>query len=626
MLLMESETRTNALLKMHDTFPHLKELELDRLLRTEPKLFEAAVYFAQKAVYVAGNRNATLNVMEDHLWSILGTLWDQHQLVLRKDADRARSDFHSMLPAKASPEMFEGEPRLKSRLTVIETIMTTPVIVSGDRRYDISLQVEDPFIPIKNVKDEEQSNSEVFLTSSIPATARLGISSSPSCLDIYSFTSASFETVPESNTDYLSKIEGLELEIIKLRSELRKERVDTASTEISSLYQQKNVVSRALIPESFEPIVIRENELRINSLLSEVIERDEVIHNLSDELERLRGGNRRSSIRRPSIDIIDEGNPRRYSIDSSTNMSAVFADRIKEIEVLRKKNSDLEIEKINAENERDNLQSRLDLITQEMSLQVVKRSVFSGLSSRTAFAGTQDESISARIPSSVRGESFDSPCQTTDVLTTLSCTVARVVNITPLFDGDLLARLQEEHESAEAAMRETEKTKMSLGQLEKQLAMLKLQLKRYGVKEAHIYTAMSRSGLTGLMRANKAGVFERLYQDAFDRVMRMQRIRDQIRAIESQQFQTRVSAETNSGRDKLFQLFPQEPREFSHTSESHTERHFYGGGWAFASLQTHLYHAKNINERSSTTQVLPVNECLITTHLDPSAVKRKLLL
>jgi hypothetical protein len=310
----------------------------------------------------------------------------------------------------------------------------------------------------------------------------------------------------------------------------------------------------------------------------------------------------------------------------------LFEEKLAEMEDLRKKVAELGEENLTLRSENDNLIIHIDEERRNTSEKVLLNSSFCGASvsspsGRNCSENIQDESISARIPSSDRKESFDTPCQTLDVVASLTCTLERGVHIPPVAERvDLLAMLEEERGCAEAAMRETEKTKISLGQLEKKLVMLQLQLKRSGVKEAHIKSALTRSGLTGFMRENRAGVFERLYKDAFDRVIRMQRIREKIHQAQWREFNARVSCKTvSSGSENMSNLLGTPFFNPPVSATTTPEPHFYGGGWGFPAPATRLPLKNGVTLDVSRTRSLSVSEYLITTHLEPTRERLRIL-
>ena len=603
---MEKETRINALFKIHDKIKHRREFEIDGIVKQMPKLLEAVAYYAQKAVCVAGNRNATLNVVEDHLWSILGSLWDDRLLIPRKGSPVARTDKCDDQTSQHS-ELIATQNKLNTALDLIDSLR------SQIDALNATLSFGTTHTPTK----KSEADEIVQVSSPLVTPGRFGTLPDASGDGVDSvvgvFTMSSTERII-IDTDPEFVIEPcMGYWVIERPSESQEalvERENTASTEASSAIGRRSIKRT----ESSDQNIARENELRINSLLHEVIERDELINSLSEELNRIKG-NAVEAIREASAD--DKRNSSgKIDIGDNDNVRDILTGRIREINELRQKVSDLESKNLRVLGERDLLQIQLDKMNEESSTQrvVVKRSVFASTSGLVSVEENKDESISARIASSVNKECFDSPCQTADFIVTLSCTVARHVNIPPSLDGNLLVRLEQEHESAVCAMRETEKTKMSLGQLEKQLAILQLQLKRHGVKEAHIHTAMSRSGLTRLMKANKPGVFERLYQDAFNRIVRMQRIRDELRELQSREFCKRISSETNATQ-KIFEFIPTRPHLIPAGNDSVIGRQYFGGGWGFPTQALcHAKHAGGGNSRPRSLS-LSINEYLVTTPL-----------
>ena len=87
---------------------------------------------------------------------------------------------------------------------------------------------------------------------------------------------------------------------------------------------------------------------------------------------------------------------------------------------------------------------------------------------------------------------------------------------------------------------ETRKVKIGLGELERQIAALQHQLRQSGVKQEHIESALASSGLVHLVQANRVGVFERLYQDALERMVKMEKIRERFKQIQQREYERKM--------------------------------------------------------------------------------------
>ena len=119
--------------------------------------------------------------------------------------------------------------------------------------------------------------------------------------------------------------------------------------------------------------------------------------------------------------------------------------------------------------------------------------------------------------------------------------------------------LKQERQRSTAAIEETKKAKVCLGELERQLASLQHQLRRSGVKQEHIHAALTNSGLVRLMKVNRVGVFERLYHDAVERMIKMDKIRVKVHEIEEKNFVRKMQGAVQptlslfglSGKEKL---------------------------------------------------------------------------
>jgi hypothetical protein len=96
--------------------------------------------------------------------------------------------------------------------------------------------------------------------------------------------------------------------------------------------------------------------------------------------------------------------------------------------------------------------------------------------------------------------------------------------------------IEDERTKASLAIEETRKVKICLGELERQIAALQHQLRQAGVEQHHIESALTRSGLVHLVQSNRVGVFERLYQDALDRMVKMDKIRERFRDIQRAEY------------------------------------------------------------------------------------------
>jgi hypothetical protein len=155
-------------------------------------------------------------------------------------------------------------------------------------------------------------------------------------------------------------------------------------------------------------------------------------------------------------------------------------------------------------------------------------------------------------------------------------------------------------------MEETHKARVCLSELERQLEAMKMQLRNSGVKHKDIEEAMEKAGLASLLVSARIGVFERLYQDALDRMARMERIREQVKQIQRKEYLKRVEAPQNVV-SNLFE-FRWDLRAVK-SAENHPKHPRHGD----VITRTHRLHRPEPRASSLST-----DKILITTPLLPS--------
>jgi regulator of extracellular matrix RemA (YlzA/DUF370 family) len=282
-----------------------------------------------------------------------------------------------------------------------------------------------------------------------------------------------------------------------------------------------------------------EDELRVDELLGELVEKDEIISIVSNELMRV------------SKILEETGTSPRRSTAPNTQRGAA-------IEIAEK---DTVISSLHLENE------TLRMLASDLESHTTR--IILELEHMHASSVTIHEENS--VPTS------ESVTQTEEVRVALTTRSGPGIVVIEHGEEKVLLELEEEREKTRKAMEETARVKICLTELERQLATLQFQLRKSGVKQEQIHTAMLRSGLNNLMRVNRAAVFERLYQDAVDRMKRMEKIREQVKQIQARQFLKKYAVHS-SGSDP----------EFPHTwvGRSNESRHQVLGGGFLAGLHT----------------------------------------
>lgn len=563
-------SRIEYALQARGSFEFLRELELRDFLKRTSSLDDIMKLFTKKLILVNSNQSATFTLLEELIWTVLTSLWDNDYLLPKVEIlNRMRSASPTETVSAALMEA-----KLSSKTKELANAMTTIGVL--ENRLD----------QLMNARAQEQQRrpSDDMSVQVSPFTAPfeclISVSNQTECVHSMTNQSFGFEIssaenepreadlmisadvemhIPSSGADAEPGIRnehlcGSELFSTRLTKEYGGDYDtiaavdDTETREVTPESPYADISSTGPLPELSEKDI---SEVRIYELLQEIAEKDEIINVVSEELKRV------------SARVRDFGtSPRRSTAPSSRRMTPVdltipgivsesvcsaLDETQGEIALLKAESECLRMTICELEAENNRLSSQLEMST-------------------TAGGPIHDQFVEELIQTEMNNVAL-----TTRKLSAVS------------IEGDggdemrLRRELDEERIKTRNALDETERVKMCIDELERQLASLQFQLRRAGVKHEHIHTAMMKSGLTNLLRVSRAVVFERLYQDALDRIKRMERIRQQVMEIQQRHYSKKFASSGMSPDGPIL------ARDIPHTlvTQSHNqEHHMLGGGFA----------------------------------------------
>ncbi len=265
--------------------------------------------------------------------------------------------------------------------------------------------------------------------------------------------------------------------------------------------------------------------------------------------------------------------------------SAVVQDRLDEINVLRAEMTRLQGILALVEKERKEIHDRYHNLRVSKSeldcvyepVEVVTEAEGTGNTDIEGYIEEKKDGLA--IPPTKKRPSFaaDKSTQVNVVSNSARKLFAAPNTIAP----DVEALLNVEREKTKKAMEETQMARSCLNELERQLATLQQLLRNSGVKEEQINSAMNKSGLTKLLESSRVGVFERLYRDAVERMVKMNKIRQLVHEIESKELERKLIG-INS--NPSLQYSTETTTPFLHhdrilrNSSGHAQPHKYLGG------------------------------------------------
>jgi hypothetical protein len=558
-------------ISMHKPFSHLREIELAKLLETEPALTDSVCDFGYKVLVASGNRNMIMTFLEEFLWTTLIQLWDTGNLVQSPTAKRSE-------PVRGgSLEFAMKDKQLKSAQEIIKSLRSeisrlgrmrqlersaSVVMQSTDPKLsktfeeDADRQPDDNPVAVDTPSMEEVEESEFFVevgTCTDPEpfftliSTDIGSVTDPDplvveCERLRSIIAkaetdfhASTESVSGGDSEERPQLsetddivgESPRLALIRTRAEVVFEQVLPTVTVDDSAGGSSPMVSTErsrladLKARELELMKEREiaDELRIEELLREIVEKDEIIKTFHEELDRVRS-------KSPEIVIrSDEETMANVHVVSSR----VVEERLLEIHELRDENTRLtnlvfDMEKRFTDNKDEGLQSmsRVHLVTENVA---TATDLF-------------DQPILVKSEENLGDQDGGEK-----VAEFTMCRVSLIVLVATgqsVHEKHLEEERDREAARAARAIEETRKVKICLGELERQIAALQHQLRQSGVKQEHIESALASSGLVYLVKSNRVGVFERLYQDALERMVKMEKIRERFKEIQQRENERRI--------------------------------------------------------------------------------------
>ena len=577
---MKSTERIRFAIESEPSFEFLRELELRKFLSSDSCVDDIIKLYAHKLTKVEGKKNATLTIVQDLTWELLTALWNRDYLLPKQqlfDRLRTSGDVRPKTTAN-SREIYTPTAKdleLKNALDTVLSLRSQLTASSSELadakafirrisidRCDMGSQAE-IFVP-----DRSQHNLEhVLIEAVIDADAHsailtrairesgervsdLGTNKNPDGLEgdlfrISETTETATRKRSESGNGVVVERRGVETYQPEGTEELNARGIESVSVHrsgssnarLSLLYHRGSLESPKQVTDKELELMRQrevEDELRINELMSELIEKDEIIQKVLEMVRNMSSRSRLSSAvpsGRMSAPILFE--------EMSASVSAFLEEKSMEITELRLQNETFRRMMDQRQSENEFLSKKMEV----MNTVEVRKSIITATSMTT----DQGSQISQRGPSSYRANLTDNPSQTmeyTVLLTTRPCPITMIESdgfSSSETEDRLIQSLEEERQKSKLAIEETKRVKFCLNELEKQLAALQFQLRRSGVRQDHIQSALMKSGLTTLMRASRAAVFERLYQDALDRVSRMEKIRQEVLEMQSKHLLRRFS-------------------------------------------------------------------------------------
>jgi hypothetical protein len=329
-------------ISMHKSFPHFREIELAKLLESEPLLADSICDYGHKFVVASGNRNLILTFLEEFLWGILIKLWDSGHLDQSPGAKKL-----SGADTGKSVEIALKDKQLKSAQDVIKSLRSEISRLNRQRQIEraasIAQVVSAPtdtahasFVvdaiegthesgPLDTPPNDTEEESDFFV--------EVGICTDPEPVVVLQRCEVTTETDPDPLE---TECANLRLMIAKAEADLRAStesvsggdsedrplpsetdvfvtespRVALLRTRTEAVFEQVNPTmpvdestggssplvsterSRLADLKARELELMREreiaDEMRIEELLREIVEKDEIIKTFNDELDRVR--------------------------------------------------------------------------------------------------------------------------------------------------------------------------------------------------------------------------------------------------------------------------------------------------------------------------------------------------
>jgi hypothetical protein len=582
--IMNRTERIQFTLKSQHSFEFLRELELRKLITEGSDLEDVVKLFSYKLAHTQQNENVTLTIIQDLLWAILTALWDNDYLISKQDIlvklnripakslvdsnsneietptvkdNELKNAFETIISLRGRIKELEQERNTHERIHTRNEQELCDVGAQADRsdlRPGQTVQTLD-IISFDSPSDKEETSSashmdlEKLKTSFVLSGAsnqkkearepEEPMKVAQGQMPLYKDESDGHRLDSADETRAETRGSNFEREVEDALTEgmARKDDDDSSSRRLALLRERGSInLSNQHTIKEVELMIQREieDEYRINEFLSEIVEKDELIEKMLTTLRNLTN-KPRGSTSAPTNRLVAP----LVMKEMESSVSDFLEEKTLEILELRAQNDALKVMVSSLESDNKLLSKRIEIMG---TLEVQKTSFLT--------RETHDESsqISQRSQSCHDENLIDSPTQTdglTVVLTTRRGPDVLIENSSRSSSSEEALRLskslEEEKEKTRKATEETKRVKFCLNELERQLAALQFQLRRSGVKQEYIQTALQKSGLTSLMRASRAAVFERLYQDALDRVSRMEKIRQEVHEMQSKYYMRRFT-------------------------------------------------------------------------------------
>jgi hypothetical protein len=566
---MNFAQRIDASIESTHSFPTLRELELRKLILEDSALVDAIKLFAFKVSHVQGNMNAVLNLANNLLWDLMTVMWDNDYLISKKrlmhilhgnlDIEPGRPSAAEELLRMKDLELRSAADNIKSlqqQLIDMQKITLQPIGVLSCERIDVcnllkqmgTSLTQESMSAIKLPEDTHTSTDSSVRESGVIAHASIKCAASRAeslgthlesrSSQLRSHQGSSNRTASDSFTILeeasivtpLTPLAEVDCFSSTLERETESATLSDAETRVATSHLSR---SDELRLEEVQLMKQRErdDEFRINELLSEIVEKDEIISVITDELKRVSARVREfgTSPRRSTAP-----NSRRASdVDMllGTKVSTTVANALKEREA--------ELIEYRTQNEA--------LRMHVADLESYESGRFRIYDMRRPHMVDNLCQVTTRCLESVECDIFGTPPRPEPCFIQTKGDILEITASEKISELEcaLLKSIDEERKRTSDAMEETKRVKYCLNELERQLAALQFQLRRSGVKQEHIRKALAKSGLTTLMQASRSAVFERLYRDAVDRMKRMELVRQQVTEIQARQFIKKFSSGTS---------------------------------------------------------------------------------
>jgi hypothetical protein len=590
--------RLDALVSMRESLPHVREIELKRIIDREPRLADSIGVFGRKILLASGSRETSLTILHDYMWSILITLWDGKHLTRSADVIDMYADMNTIADENGK---MSADKQLRSALGLINSLK------SEVSRLRMALQIRDgthcylieSFLHIDIPPPTQSDEITLVQCELVDECAGEQVSSSDHqimtdrCVVVDTLvgdTHTVFDSFVITDADPRLATNNSEAftDGMCLVDELVGDHLNTSDSQVATDNLTRPVLSIQSLPSvTLSPLVTRRRELsirqfqaanivpdhlemdeleqkdrdhknRIDQLVQEMSEKQAVILTLNREVDRL------DTIAKQTLILLERPRPFTGVSQSFEELSIrpmelprMVDDATSQLTFLRNQETGMTpIEVISAiEQVPESAQvtpAEPVVDTKEMTRlrveltqlhRVLGEFTQIGEEKRRRLTMCQFELDTDIHPFDVQscGAETSGPG-----LIAGSDEVSQTVQKMGQFD-EIEKLLEIEKEKTRKAIAETEKIKACLSELQKQLAALQELLREAGVTDEQISAAMTASGLKTILESSGNTVFDRLYKDAVDRMVRMSKIRHVVHEMEARHLERRLLGRSNSG-------------------------------------------------------------------------------